>query len=187
MDDNLTLGQWFCPIFDHKNTLGQWFCPIFDHKNIWATTWKNQQNGCAPSGDSDQPGYPPILIRVFAVRMKKAWVLSYPLSAQRRLWSDWASAQSDQSFRWAHTRFVGFVMSRLICRSAWPVFYGSGILTAVMSQIKKCKINKQLNKKHIHLTTIVTSPIDFLRLFKYKKENRHEIFTIAKLSNFQNV
>ena len=26
---------------------------------------------------------------VFAVRMKKAWVLSYPLSAQRRLWSDW--------------------------------------------------------------------------------------------------
>ena len=24
-------------------------------------------------------------IRVFAVRMKKAWVLSYPLSAQRRL------------------------------------------------------------------------------------------------------
>ena len=25
---------------------------------------------------------------VFAVRMKKAWVLSYPLSAQRRLWSE---------------------------------------------------------------------------------------------------
>ena len=25
---------------------------------------------------------------VFTVRMKKAWVLSYPLSAQRRLWSD---------------------------------------------------------------------------------------------------
>ena len=32
------------------------------------------------------------LIRVFAVCMKKAWVLSYPLSAQRRLWSDWAAA-----------------------------------------------------------------------------------------------
>ena len=27
---------------------------------------------------------------VFAVRMKKPWVLSYPLSVQRRLWSDWA-------------------------------------------------------------------------------------------------
>ena len=29
--------------------------------------------------------YPPILTRVFAVRMKKPWVLSYLLSAQRRL------------------------------------------------------------------------------------------------------
>ena len=45
----------------------------------------NQQCGSAPSEDSDQPGHPPSLIRVFAVRMKKAWVLSYPLSAQRRL------------------------------------------------------------------------------------------------------
>ena len=37
------------------------------------------------SSPSDQPGHQPSLIRVFAVRMKKAWVLSYPLSAQRRL------------------------------------------------------------------------------------------------------
>ena len=29
----------------------------------------------APSKDSDQPGHPPSLIRVFAVCMKKAWVL----------------------------------------------------------------------------------------------------------------
>ena len=33
----------------------------------------------APNEDSDQPGHPPSLIRVFAVRMKKHWVLSYPL------------------------------------------------------------------------------------------------------------
>ena len=33
--------------------------------------------------------------------MKKAWVLSYPLSAQRRLWSDWAeSSLGVQSFCW---------------------------------------------------------------------------------------
>ena len=50
----------------------------------WATTWQNQQNGCASSEDSDQPGHPPSLIRVFAARMKKPWVLSYPLSALRR-------------------------------------------------------------------------------------------------------
>ena len=48
---------------------------------------------CAPSEDSDQPGHPPSLIRVFAVRMKKAWVLYiYSFSARRRLWSEWADA-----------------------------------------------------------------------------------------------
>ena len=34
---------------------------------IWATSWQNQQNGCASSEDSDQPGHPPNLIRIFAV------------------------------------------------------------------------------------------------------------------------
>ena len=86
----------------------------FEGYDIWTATWQNQQSGCAPSEDSDQPGHPPSLIRVFAVRMKKAWVLSYPLSAQRRLWSDCADAQADLSLRWAHTHFIGFVMSRLM-------------------------------------------------------------------------
>ena len=44
----------------------------------------------------------------FAGRMKKAWVLSYPLSAQRRLWSDWADAHADLSLRWAHMPFCWF-------------------------------------------------------------------------------
>ena len=74
--------------------------------------------------DSDQPAHPPSLMRVFAVRMQKTWVLSYPLSAQRRLLSDWADAHADLSLRWAHSHFVGFVMSRLISRHAyfdlWP-------------------------------------------------------------------
>ena len=48
-------------------------------------SWQNQRNACVASEDSDQPGHPPSLIRVFAFRLKKAWVLSYPLSAQRRL------------------------------------------------------------------------------------------------------
>ena len=46
---------------------------------------KTNKMACAPSNDSDQPGHPPSLIRVFVVRMKKALVLSYPLSAQRGL------------------------------------------------------------------------------------------------------
>ena len=45
---------------------------------------KTNKVACAPSEDSDQPGHQR-LIRVFAVRMKKVWVLSYPLSAQQRL------------------------------------------------------------------------------------------------------
>ena len=84
--------------------------------NRWAATWQNQQSECMPSEDSDQHGHPPSLIRVFAVRMKKALVLSYPLSAQRRLWSDWADAQADLSLRWAHSHFVGFVLSRFRLR-----------------------------------------------------------------------
>ena len=46
---------------------------------------KTNKMACEPSEDSDQPGHPPSLIRVFAVRMKKVWILSYPLTAQRRL------------------------------------------------------------------------------------------------------
>ena len=87
--------------------------------NIWAASWQNQQSDCAPSEDSDQPGHPPSLIRIFAVRTKKAWVLSYPLSAQRRLWSDWAEARLGGCTGWsesslAHSHFVGFVTRRLI-------------------------------------------------------------------------
>ena len=72
----------------------------------WAASWQNQQNDCAPSEDSDQPGHSPSLIRVFPVRMKKAWVLSYPLISQQRLWSDcgcpgWSeSSLGAQSFCW---------------------------------------------------------------------------------------
>ena len=82
---------------------------------IWAATWQNQQNECAPREDSDQPWHPTSLIRVIAVRTKKAWVLSYPLSAQWRLWSDWADAKADLSLCWVHTHFVGFVILWLIC------------------------------------------------------------------------
>ena len=59
--------------------------------------------------------------------MKKAWVLSYPLSPQQGLWSKWADAQADLSpdqIGWmprliwvlaGHTcHLVGFVMRRLI-------------------------------------------------------------------------
>ena len=80
---------------------------------IWAATWQNQHNECAPSEDSDQPGHPPSLIRVFAVRSKGSYGPKVYSCEQRRLWSDWADAQADRGLRWANTHFVGFVMSRL--------------------------------------------------------------------------
>ena len=52
--------------------------------------------------------HPSILIRVFTVCMKKPWVLSYPLSAQRRLWSVWVDAQADLSLRQVHGSFCWF-------------------------------------------------------------------------------
>ena len=44
---------------------------------MWATSWQNQQNDCAPSEDSVQPGHPPSLIRVLAVLQWVAKDLSF--------------------------------------------------------------------------------------------------------------
>ena len=106
---------WVTALYKVFKRWKHWWSEAYrDH--IWAASWQNQQNGYALSKDSDQPGHPPSLIRVFAVRMKTAWVFTHPLSGQQRLWSDWADAQADLSLRWAHTHFVGFVMSWLICK-----------------------------------------------------------------------
>ena len=56
------------------------------------------------------------ILGIFAVRMEKHWVLSYPLSALQRLWSDLVDAQADLSLRWVHRPFCWFVMRRLNCR-----------------------------------------------------------------------
>ena len=75
---------------------------------------KTNKMTCAPSEDSDQPGHPPSLIRVFAVRSKDSQGPKLSSRGQRKLWSDWADAQIDMSLRWAHVYFVVFVMHRLI-------------------------------------------------------------------------
>ena len=70
---------------------------------IWAASWqKTTKWQVCPAKTQISLGTRPVW-SVFAVRMMKPWVLSYPLSAQRRLWSDWA-----------HSHFVCFVMRRLI-------------------------------------------------------------------------
>ena len=92
-------------------------------------TWQNQQNKCAPSEHSDQPGHPPSLIRVFAVCIRKHWVLSYPLSAQRGLWSDWADALADLSLS-----LLGTHLFCWFCHEA-----------AQMSHLKKKRLKRWCN------------------------------------------
>ena len=96
-----------------------------------AASWQNQQNGmCAQRrlrSDWADPGHPPSLIRGFPVRMKKAWVLSYPLSDKRKLWSDWVDVQADLSLRWVHMPFCWFcheAAQKISVQSGHPVVYG---------------------------------------------------------------
>ena len=87
-------------------------CAKEKKKKIGVSTWQNQQNDCAPSEDSDQLGHPPSLIRVFAVRMKKAWVLSIAKTLVRLGgfpgWSE--SSMGVHSFCWFYHVATQFVM-----------------------------------------------------------------------------
>ena len=130
----------------NKNQHVRW--QVNETKLTWIYTYepphdKTYKMACASSEDSDQSGHPPSLIRVFAVRVRKVWVLSYPLSTQQRLWSNcWADAQADLSLHWVHSHFVGFVMRRLILwvshKHAW--------------------LNGKLEKKWIHLSRSMIYP-----------------------------
>ena len=84
-----------------ESSLSAW-CKLGPLATHWAHSKDSDQTGRMPRLIWVFAGRPPSLIRVFAVRMMKAWTLSYPLSTQQRLWSDWADAQADLSLRWAH-------------------------------------------------------------------------------------
>ena len=98
----------------HFPTLG-WIQSIQPMYYRWATTWQNQQNECAPIEDSDQPGHPPSLIRVFAVRSMGREGPKLSSYGQRWLWSDWADAQAD-----LHRVFAGRTVTLLVlsCRGS---------------------------------------------------------------------
>ena len=85
-----TVQMWFWFKFDLRFIFQHWhvtLCRLFILQ--WASTWQNKM-ACVSSKDSGQPGYPFSLIRVFAVHMKKPWVLSYPWRAQQRLKPGWS-------------------------------------------------------------------------------------------------
>ena len=62
----------------------------------------------AHSEDSEQPGHPPSLFRVFAVRSMGSPGSMASKFAQRRLWSDRMDALADLSLHWAHMSFCWF-------------------------------------------------------------------------------
>ena len=70
--------------------------------------YKTNKMTCAPSEDSNQPGHPPSLIRIFAVRTIGSWGPNVSSCGQRRLWPDWADVQADLRLRWAQRPFCWF-------------------------------------------------------------------------------
>ena len=116
-------------LFNLLSILWCWYEPPHD---------KTNKMTYAPSEDSDQPGHPPIVIRVFAVRMKKVWVLSCPLSAQRRLirlggcpgWSEYSLGA--QSLCW----FCHEAARILFNTSHWPLVSRICLSVALLGILK---------------------------------------------------
>ena len=90
----------------------------------WATTWQNQQNECAPSEDSDQPGHPPSLITVFAV----VSLGIHPVWSESSLCAQWVA--EDPSFLHADSK-VSDQTERML-RLIW-VFAGHTLILLVLS------------------------------------------------------
>ena len=80
-------------VFNHANTL--LYYPLYSLFNVSYTNEplhdKTNKKDVRPA-KTGQSGHPPCLISLYCPR-KNAWVLSYPLSTQRKLWSDWMDAQ----------------------------------------------------------------------------------------------
>ena len=120
----------------------KWVCAQQRLRSAWASAQSDQSLRCP----HEETGHPPSLIRVFAVRMKKAWVLSYPLSAQRRLWSDWSeSSLGAHSFCWfcqVAAQMI-FLHSQIVL-ACWPnIFLWLPVLinTEIQNKDKNFKVS----------------------------------------------
>ena len=123
---------------------------------------------CAPSEDSDQPGHPPSLIRVFAVRMKRAWVLSYPLSAQRRLWSYWTDTLAD-----GHPPSLIRVFA-VRMKKAWVLSYPLNAQRRLWSYWADVQADLSLRRAHSHIVGFVKN-----RLIDQPSSDRFNVVLIG--------
>ena len=93
---------------------------------------------CAPSEDSDQPGHLPSLIKS---SLCAQWVAKDP----RFLHAD--SEDSHLSLHWAHTHFVGFVMS-------WLSYIVTVFTDMYLSGLKHKELNVWTNTTETPLTKL---------------------------------
>ena len=81
---------------------------------------------------------------VFSVRMKKAWILSYPLSAQRRLRSAWASRSSlgARSFCWFchEVAHISLLATESDSRPSWISARGRAMVVEIISWSMSTKV-----------------------------------------------
>ena len=109
--------------------------------HIWAATWQNQQNESAPSEDSDQPGHPPSLIKVFAVRS-----MGSPVWSESSLCAQWVA--KDPSFLHADSQDSDQIgrMPRLI----W-VFAGRTLILLAHSFCWFCHVEAHMVLAHLSI------------------------------------
>ena len=115
------------------------------NNSIWATTWQNHQNDCAPSEDSDQPVHPPSLISlgIHPVWSESSLCAQWVAKDPRFLHAD--SEVSDQTGRmprqiWV---FAGRTITLLVlsCRGS----YVEGLITSLTHGVSaiSCHWNNQ--------------------------------------------
>ena len=118
---------WACflkVLFSWSREEGYYFTDVIPERVcIWASKWQNQQNHLWAQRWLRSVWASISLIRIFAICMKKYWVLIYQLSGQQRLirldrcqgcWSDWRMPRLIWVLAGHTEHFVGFVVLRLI-------------------------------------------------------------------------
>ena len=107
---------------------------------------KTNKMACAPSEDSDQPGHPPSLIRVFAVRLKKARILSYPLSVEEK--AQRFIPLGSWFLRRRHFSFWSCILVRIIytglTKSIFTAYIGLSLLVSDIDDFLPIKIHSKI-------------------------------------------
>ena len=80
----------------------------FQKQTIWGTAWQNLTKWPVCLANTQISLGICQVWSVLPVRMKKPSVLSLPLSALWRPWSDWVDAQADLSLSWVHRSLFWF-------------------------------------------------------------------------------